>query len=69
MPLSVPKLTLIRDLEMPNTSPMLVIRLDISKDKVKDNITLTLAINKSQLSLNLLSIYIGLISRPILALY
>jgi hypothetical protein len=54
---------------MPNTSPTLVIRLDVSKDKVKDDTTLTLVISKSQLSLDLLPICIGLISRPVLVLY
>jgi hypothetical protein len=54
---------------MLNTSPTLVIQLDVSKDKVKDDTTLTLAISKSQLSLDLLPIYIGLISGPILVLY
>jgi hypothetical protein len=69
MPLSIPKSTSIRDLEMPNTSSTLVVQLDVSKDKVKDNTTLTLAISKSQLSLDLLPICIDLISRPILVLY
>jgi hypothetical protein len=69
MPLSIPKSTSTRDLKMPNTSPTLVMRLDVSKDKVKDDTTLTLVISKSQLSLDLLPIYIGLISRPILVLY
>jgi hypothetical protein len=69
MPLSIPKSTPTRDLKMPNTSPTLVVRLDVSKDKVKDNTTLTLVINKSQLSLNSLPICIGLISGPILVLY
>jgi hypothetical protein len=69
MPLSILKSTPTRDLKIPNTSPTLVMRLDVSKDKVKDNTTLTPAINKSQLSLNLLPIYIGLISGPILTLY
>jgi hypothetical protein len=69
MPLSVPKSTSTRDLEMPNTSPTLVVRLDVSEDKVKDDITLTPAVSESQLSLNLLPICIGLISGPVLALY
>jgi hypothetical protein len=69
MPLSIPKSTPTRDLKMPNTSFTLVVQLDVSKDKVKDNTTLTLAINKSQLSLNLFPIYIDLISGPILVLY
>jgi hypothetical protein len=69
MPLSIPKSTPTRDLEMPNTSSTLVVRLDVSKNKVKDDTTLTPAISESQLSLNLLPIYIGLISGPILALY
>jgi hypothetical protein len=69
MPLSVPKSTPTRDLEMPNTSSTLVVRLDVSKDKVKDDTTLTPAISKSQLSLDLLPIYTGLISGPVLVLY
>jgi hypothetical protein len=69
MPLSIPELTPTRDLEIPNTSPMSVVRLDVSKDKVKDNTTLTLAVNESQLSLDSLPIYIGLISGPVLVLY
>jgi hypothetical protein len=69
MPLSVPKSTPIRDLKMPNTSSTLVMRLDVSKDKVKDDTTLTLAISESQLFLDSLPICIGLISGPVLALY
>jgi hypothetical protein len=69
MPLSVPESTPTRDLEMPNTSPTLVVRLDVSKDKVKDDTTLTPAVTESQLSLDLLPIYMGLISGPVLALY
>jgi hypothetical protein len=69
MPLSVPESTPTRDLEMPNTSPTLVVRLDVSEDKVKDDTTLTPAVTESQLSLDLLPIYMGLISGPVLALY
>jgi hypothetical protein len=50
MPLTIIKLTPIRDLKvpkMPKTSFILVIQLDLSKDKVKDNIIITLVINKS----------------------
>jgi hypothetical protein len=54
---------------MPNTSPMSVVQLDVSEDKVKDDTTLTPAISESQLSLDLLPICIDLISRPILVLY
>jgi hypothetical protein len=69
MPPSVPESIPTRDLEMPNTSPTLVVRLDVSEDEVKDDTTLTLAVSESQLSLDLLPICIGLISGPVLALY
>ena len=57
MPPKVPKTTPIRDLEIPKTSPILVVRIGLSKDKVKDDTTLALAISKSQISLKLLPIY------------
>ena len=57
MPLSVPESTSTRDLEMPNTSPMSVVQLDVSEDKVKDDTTLALIIGESQISLKLLPIY------------
>jgi hypothetical protein len=69
MPPSVPESTPTRDLEMPNTSPTLVVRLDVSKDEVKDDTTLTPAVGESQLSLDSLPICMGLISGPVLALY
>jgi hypothetical protein len=53
----VPKTTPIRDLEIPKTSPILVVQIGLFKDKVKDDTTLALAINKSQISLKLLLIY------------
>jgi hypothetical protein len=37
MPPKVPKTTPIRDLEIPKTSPILVVRIGLSKDKVKDD--------------------------------
>ena len=69
MPLSVPESTPTRDLEMPNTSPTSVVRLDVSEDEVKDDTTLTPAVGESQLSLDSLPICMGLISGPVLALY
>jgi hypothetical protein len=69
MPPSVPESTPTRDLEMPNTSPTLVVRLDVSEDEVKDDTTLTPAVGESQLSLDSLPICMGLISGPVLALY
>jgi hypothetical protein len=69
MPPSVPESTPTRDLEMPNTSPTSVVRLDVSEDEVKDDTTLTPAVGESQLSLDSLPICMGLISGPVLALY
>jgi hypothetical protein len=57
MPPKVPKTTSIRDLEIPKTSFILVVRIGLSKNKVKDDTTLALAVNKSQISFKLLSIY------------
>jgi hypothetical protein len=53
----VPETTPTRDLEIPKTSPILVVRIDLFKDKVKDDITLALAVGESQISLKLLPIY------------
>jgi hypothetical protein len=57
MPLKVPKTTPIRDLEIPKTSLILVVKIGLSKDKVKDNTTLALAVGESQICLKLLPIY------------
>jgi hypothetical protein len=57
MPLKVPKTTSTRDLKIPKTSPILVVRIGLSKDKVKDNTTLALVISESQISLKSLPIY------------
>jgi hypothetical protein len=57
MPLKVPKTTPTRDLEIPKTSSILVVRIGLSKDKVKDDTTLALIIGESQISLKLLPIY------------
>jgi hypothetical protein len=53
----VPKTTPTRDLEIAKTSPILVVRIGLSKDKVKDDTTSALAVSKSQISLKSLSIY------------
>jgi hypothetical protein len=53
----VPKTTSTRDLEIPKTSPILVVRIGLSKDKVKDDITLALVVGESQISPKLLPIY------------
>jgi hypothetical protein len=47
MPPKVPKTTPIRDLEIPKTSFILVVRISLSKDEVKDDITLALVVGKS----------------------
>jgi hypothetical protein len=52
----VPKTTSTRDLKIPKTSSILVVRIGLSKDKVKNNTTLALVISKSQISLKLLPI-------------
>jgi hypothetical protein len=52
----VPKTTPTRDLEISKTSPILVVRIGLSKDKVKDDTTSALAVSKSQISLKSLSI-------------
>jgi hypothetical protein len=57
MPPKVPKTTPTRDLEIPKTSSILVVRIGLSKDKVKDDTTLALIISESQISLKLLPIY------------
>jgi hypothetical protein len=57
MPPKVPKTTPTRDLEIPKTSSILVVRIGLSKDKVKDDTTLALAVGESQISLKLLPIY------------
>jgi hypothetical protein len=57
MPPKVPKTTPTRDLEIAKTSPILVVRIGLSKDKVKDDTTSALAVSKSQISLKSLSIY------------
>jgi hypothetical protein len=56
MPPEVPKTTLTRDLEIPKTSPILVVRIGLSKDEVKDDTTSALAVGESQISLELLPI-------------
>jgi hypothetical protein len=53
----VPETTPTRDLEIPKTSPILIVRIGLSKDKVKDDTTLALVIGESQISLKLLPIY------------
>jgi hypothetical protein len=40
MPPKVPKTTPTRDLEIPKTSPILVVRIGLSKDEVEDDTTL-----------------------------
>jgi hypothetical protein len=57
MPPKVPKTTPTRDLEISKTSPILVVRIGLSKDKVKDDITLALVVGESQISPKLLPIY------------
>jgi hypothetical protein len=52
----VPKTTSTRDLEIPETSPTLVVRIGLSKDEVKDDTTSALAISESQISLESLPI-------------
>jgi hypothetical protein len=47
MPPEVPKTTLTRDLEIPKTSPILVVRIGLSEDEVKDDTTLALAVGES----------------------
>jgi hypothetical protein len=47
MPLKVPKTTFIRDLKIPKASLILIVKIGLFKDKVKDNTILTLIINKS----------------------
>jgi hypothetical protein len=56
MPPKVPKTTSTRDLEIPETSPTLVVRIGLSKDEVKDDTTSALAISESQISLESLPI-------------
>ena len=72
MPPTVTESTPTRDLEVPKvpeTSPVSVVRLDLSGDEVEDDTTAAPAVGESQLSLNSLPIYIGLISGPVLVLY
>jgi hypothetical protein len=74
MPPIIPKTTLIRDLKIPKTSFILVIRLDQSRDKaiaplVNNKDITSLAGNKALFSLDSLSIYKGSISRRVLVLY
>jgi hypothetical protein len=52
----VPKTTPTRDLEIPKTSPILVVRIGLSKDEVEDDTTLALVVGESQISLKLLPI-------------
>jgi hypothetical protein len=53
----VPETTPTRDLEIPETSPILVVQIGLSKDEVKDDITLALVVGESQISLESLPIY------------
>jgi hypothetical protein len=74
MPPIVPETTSTRDLEIPETSPILVVRLDQSRDKaiapLANNKDITSpANNKALFSLDLLLIYKGFISGRVLVLY
>jgi hypothetical protein len=57
MPPKVPETTPTRDLEIPETSPTLVVRMGLSEDEVKDDTTSALAVGESQISLKSLPIY------------
>jgi hypothetical protein len=74
MPPIVPKTTPTRDLEIPKSSPILVVCLDQSRDKAitppANNKDITSpASNKALFSLDLLPIHKGFISGRVLVLY